>query len=933
MISKNVIYFIPVCILTTALYSYNKKNEINFEKKPEKDFIDEKKALNSKVEDSKSKVEDSKSKVEDSNSKVDESESKSEVPKSKAEAHKSKAEDPKSKAEVPKSTEEGPNTLGEDPKSKAEGPNTLAEGYKSLAEDPKSKAEGFKSIVSVDNGNKLKILGFIDDRPFNNNLDGNDLMGMIEFAQTKTISPTDAIKLIPNRKALLIFTPQKDDQDYITSLKVIAYINGNEIGILDMKTPIDFPKSDQTPDSLNKHEVKYSTKSWSVQLPGSWMKNGLSLTFVNQRKQKGSLKAENLKFSPPTELFLTNFRLAMLSELQPKGEMEKNPHKFALDYFQTIPVAKLKVGTYQPLKISDKIVMPNGIIYDSNNLSSTTGDGHNGDMREEILKNLFGYGINKANSGISSSDSSSKDPQYFKQIQIHRGTGSYQNKSNVIHGWSGGSGLATLFEAEGNEFSHELGHNYELGYYPGGPENYYFNSNSGWGYNADKNKMISTLVWGKNLKDVEENGRVYPRPKWQGFSFNTDPMAGAEINGNISKFTQYTPFTTELIQKNLSTFDIITSDSPTGYKHWDDDLKEMIISASERPIPQQFEVPILTLIGLYDPKGVLPSHMYPGLYGNMGYIYDLQTSNMDKGCWLAITKSDNEIKAFKLNDKQLRDGMMNAYHVNLPTMNITYTKAEISCIINNQNRVLSSIDIAGPSQENENKLPLPVIISDVNDKEEKAFTDKYKKAFLSQFPDIGNNEIQNTDLIQKFADKILFYKKGSNNKYLGYYVFNMIDDKIQNNNSPIFKVFPFSETIFNSKIYSPKYSSHYFLAEDSKVSPTKRRWVNVTSGSVLKIKLTNNQNNSELKIKLKAFINSDEKLFDMESGIYADNFPAKEKLSIKFISVDNPEIIKSAGTYEGVLNLIAKSWYNDTINEPIQIKISSVDGVVSALQM
>src|SRR5690625_6957035 len=61
----------------------------------------------------------------------------------------------------------------------------------------------------------------------------------------------------------------------------------------------------------------------------------------------------------------------------------------------------------------------------------------------------------------------SKHQPHQKQTFIsHHAQGEYSNGTQ-LHGLSGGNGMLTLIRSIGNEFSHEIGHHYGLGHYPG----------------------------------------------------------------------------------------------------------------------------------------------------------------------------------------------------------------------------------------------------------------------------------------------------------------------------------------------------------------------------------------------------------------------------------------------------------------------------------
>ncbi len=129
------------------------------------------------------------------------------------------------------------------------------------------------------------------------------------------------------------------------------------------------------------------------------------------------------------------------------------------------------VTKYDDLKL-DKVMVASGVIYDA--ASVTIGDVYSGDMRENTAKSTFGVGINLANWGITSASMASQEqPQLTQSVVTHHARGKYSN-GDVTHGLSGGNGMLTLIDSVGNEFSHEIGHHYGLGHYPGSVDNNMF---------------------------------------------------------------------------------------------------------------------------------------------------------------------------------------------------------------------------------------------------------------------------------------------------------------------------------------------------------------------------------------------------------------------------------------------------------------------------
>lgn len=616
------------------------------------------------------------------------------------------------------------------------------------------------------------IISFKDEQKFVNHLQ-NDFAGMIEFVQSRSISPEDTLKLVTNRRALLLLTPKP--QTEVKSIELTAFRSGKILGKLMLKPPSFFPATDQdTALTSNLPRIKYSTQAWSVPLPAAWMQQGLTLTFMDQDGNIGVLAKEKLNFGGASELFLTNIRIALFSKLRDPEPLEIDSLHTAHDFYQTIPVAKLKLGNYLPLEIKDKVVMPDGKIYTPKNLSTAKADWHNGDMREDILKGVFGKGISRANYGLTSSSLVEENMYNFKQIQIHRGTGNYQSGENIIHGGSGGNGLATLDTTIGNEFSHELAHSFNLTHYHEGEKYNNQNEYSGWGYDANRNIMLGSLLW---KKWPDKSNKI----TWKNmFDFNSHPMADAEENGNISKYTQFTNFTSEVIQRDFESYSVISKESPTGYKIWNDHYKDMLILWNTGyPRPKYFDVPVMTLVGFYDPEGQLQSHIYPELYGNLGYVYTSQNTNESR-CWLSV-ESDIGIEKIPLVSSRIEKNKMNIFHVNFINENILYKSANIFCEIAGESKQLAMRKI----QPAKGKLPKSVIISDVDFplvQGEKRFL---KIKILSSYFNKKHTGVSEIDLFDK--NKVKINKENWLVKYVTceenmrrLYARNAIDD---NNNT------------------------------------------------------------------------------------------------------------------------------------------------------
>ncbi len=84
--------------------------------------------------------------------------------------------------------------------------------------------------------------------------------------------------------------------------------------------------------------------------------------------------------------------------------------------------------------------------------------------------------------------------------------------------------------------------------------------------------------------------------------------------------------------------------------------------------PKHFGVPVVTLVGYYDPDGELTSYIYPALYGACGFGYlDDQSTLGDDACYLRVETKEGELR-FRLAKSRLSEGgkVMNKFHINVP---------------------------------------------------------------------------------------------------------------------------------------------------------------------------------------------------------------------------------------------------------------------------
>lgn len=559
------------------------------------------------------------------------------------------------------------------------------------------------------------ILGFYDyDKLGQTRVLRNDLTGsfaaMIQFAQSHVVNPKNNEKdsmprLTTEKDALLLVSPLVEMGD-LQQLQVGIYQGSQLVRTVKLKEPSRIVASDQS-NSDTRPPVNYSKRAWTVALKWNEIRAGLNLRIIDPINNRvGELTAENIDLAAPGELVVQNIRLGLLTD-PPKSNghyMLLEPEKAGTDYFQTIPAARMIVSKYEDLKL-DKVMVASGVIYDA--ASSTTGDVYSGDMRENTAKSTFGVGINLANWGITSASMASQEqPQLTQSVITHYARGKYSN-GDVTHGLSGGNGMLTLIDSVGNEFSHEIGHHYGLGHYPGSVGNNMFwaahHADSGWGYIAFRNKMRGNLNWSTTNLGDGSNGVPNFLNK---YAYGWDAMSGGATASSISKYTHYTGYSTYLkIQPAFDRY-VWDASSPTGYKKWNSITRTMEVAQPKTPNsnnvwynsadgnylkPRLFSVPVYTILGGYDPvnqKGLI----YPAAKGNWGNVFNLPQVNPNSAtaqCWLNIQFASASQNIALAPQRMNTNSNANKFHVNVAQSELPQ-QAKLYCKKANEAAVLLS---------------------------------------------------------------------------------------------------------------------------------------------------------------------------------------------------------------------------------------------------
>jgi hypothetical protein len=543
-----------------------------------------------------------------------------------------------------------------------------------------------------------------------------ELTGTVAFIQNTLVGPNRADKkrplLVTDRAAYLLFFPETPDPQ-----KLEAVVDDGKGKTLTL--PLNRPERGAHSDFNNmdgRTPVVFSKRAWNAVIPWDLMHPGVSITLRNAAGKEGKLPATSFEFGAPLELVTQHIELGMLldpSEVPVNKWTRPGQNispELALDYFQMVPIAKFVAAQYLPIHLP-KVVLPNGNVYTKQSTYTEAGV-YKGDMRENIAKGLMSTGINDANVGVTSSFGGDQgQPRPYRQTTVHTSAGIYTGKdkqgneiaTKVTHGLSGGGGQLTLKNTTGNEFSHEYGHDHGLGHYPGGPLSTH-RQDGAWGFNQFKHRLIGNLNWNGKRSGTKS---AYP--------FGKDAMAGGAPMGSVSVFTLHTPFSLMLIQDKItSQSGVIDLDSTTGYTRWDGKKQSLVPSAVKTPKPDKTGIPVVTLVGVYDPdsKHELPSFIYPALYGNWGNVFTPATieahdSALAKSrCRLEITDENGQTLRFPIWDKRIKPKLMNQFHINLDA-SVRYRRAVIRYRPTKGGEIdLDVRDLEPPHGE----LPDPVIV-------------------------------------------------------------------------------------------------------------------------------------------------------------------------------------------------------------------------------
>ncbi|MFA1561905.1 M66 family metalloprotease [Aliivibrio fischeri] len=326
-------------------------------------------------------------------------------------------------------------------------------------------------------------------------------------------------------------------------------------------------------------KVAYSDKAYTVALPAEVMQPGLTLTFSTNEGQEGLLT--DIKLGANTNFIINAVDIGLLTEPRNAFSFAKE-RELQRQYFQNIQVSKLTVNPYESIHFPE-IMLPDGRLLQDYDPSKA--DGYGSDSHYRVARELVSAGINSANYGVNSSYVRSgtawniDNPYHAVQVTVNMSVGKYAG-GLINHGMLGSYvGVASVANSTGNEFSHEVGHEFGVGaHYPGGFNGAVHNRsterNSAWGWDANKNIFIPNFTREANNQSMcAEGGCAEP---FAGHMFGKGTMSGGwPLYPEQNAYTLFAPYESSVFQDAMESKANFDLNSPTGYSKWDHETQSM----------------------------------------------------------------------------------------------------------------------------------------------------------------------------------------------------------------------------------------------------------------------------------------------------------------------------------------------------------------------
>lgn len=408
------------------------------------------------------------------------------------------------------------------------------------------------------------------------------LLTSVEFAQTHVIGAggksiqsrnditnkvVKRLTLVADRAALLMVQPSAN----VTGLQVRARLaSGTVLGPIALNAPAALPATDGG-------RAAYSTVKHSVLLPKEWVQIGAKLEV--DRSDFAAPYAVAMTVTPGATLAVVTMPVYLFgarpanSIIADFAMSARSTGAYPLDqeYQQKLPVAAMRQSVAGAITM-DKLVVParNDAAFCYPAMPAATWadfQGMGGDLNGIVLNVL-----NAIHSPTANRDENLPSIYYGYMQSVENGVQVASNSGGGLGYVGGGVSVSggdyrpqNIYSAI---FNHEAGHGYSLPHadsafdagdfpYPMGTK-----SGSGWGYDANKNQLLSTLqmTGGDCGADRTVSGVCYQRT----------PMAGGDNDRDaaIYRWTTFSDYEAAMVQAWLLGRVIRDDAYSGGYKQW-----------------------------------------------------------------------------------------------------------------------------------------------------------------------------------------------------------------------------------------------------------------------------------------------------------------------------------------------------------------------------
>lgn len=196
--------------------------------------------------------------------------------------------------------------------------------------------------------------------------------------------------------------------------------------------------------------------------------------------------------------------------------------------------------------------------------------------------------------------------------------------------------------------------------------------------------------------------KYYITPFQETYGWNKDSMAGGIADSAISRYTHNTARSTRQIQKNIEGRYFLSDEKNNGeyhYRAWNKVINDYTTTLAEnfdnnRINPTEKGVPVITILGGYDPQSPYNAVLYPYFRANWGNVFASIFQDVppaDAVNYLKITYYDSTkpTKYVELNNSRYSSGIINKLHFNIAESDKPKT---ITLYINNTEKGSTTIE-------------------------------------------------------------------------------------------------------------------------------------------------------------------------------------------------------------------------------------------------